>query len=412
MYFVLFFQKTSIFKMVFNVPDEILLKIFTKLTQKQLFLNVAFVNKQFNMVSKDPSLLKVLTLENIDEYVFDSLETLLQSATKIEKLIIKDSILNLNHLIELALKTSKVLKTIRIETKLTVNLAKVLSQHGKCLEHLDLKKCRLEKNNEVIIYMKNMENLKIIKCPTSLKPDKFLHIISGNRKLEEVTLPNIENSSNDFLNNIFDSLKDTLTKLEFTSLESLKWDFKALEHAEKLSQLMMRLTGVPLDTSQISNLGKIANLKSFWLQNNRACLSDQIQGRNGLINLFRNLPITKLERFGFSYQCYHKPINIFRLIIGRLGRNLKILSLKCIKDTCLRNCPKIETLTIEDVKTVLGNCPNLEELEIDGQNLPEQFLCEIEYKFNLKLCLPRYKSVSVRRFKTFNPRFFEQMTYF
>ena len=92
--------------MAFNVPDEILLKIFSKLTQKQLFLNVAFVNKQFHRVSKDPTLLKVLTLENIDNHVYKSVENLLRNATKIGELIIKESVLNERYLIQLALQNS------------------------------------------------------------------------------------------------------------------------------------------------------------------------------------------------------------------------------------------------------------------------------------------------------------------
>ena len=240
-----------------------------------------------------------------------------------------------------------------------------------------------------------------------------MQMISDNRKLEEVSLPNIENFSSNFLNSIFYGLRNTLTKLEFSSAVYLNWDLKVLEYIEKLTDLTIKLHGVALNLTQVTNIGKIPNLKSFWLQNDSAHYSDRIQGRNALINLSANLPFINLEKLGLSYPCDSKPTDIFRLIIGRLWRNLKILSLKCeYTDTCLRNCPKIETLTIEDVKTVLGNCPNLEELEIDGQNLPEQFLCEIEYKFNMKLCLPPYKSVSVRRFKTFNPRFFEKMIYF
>ena len=89
--------------MVFKVPDEILLKVFSKLTQKQLYLNVAFVNKQFHRVSNDPTLLKVLTLENIDSHVYNSVENLLKNATKIEEFIIKESVLNERYLIQLAL---------------------------------------------------------------------------------------------------------------------------------------------------------------------------------------------------------------------------------------------------------------------------------------------------------------------
>ena len=91
-----------------------------------------------------------------------------------------------------------------------------------------------------------------------------MQMFSGNRKLEEVSLPNIGYLSSNFLNSIFYGLKNTLTKLEFSSAVSLNWDFKALEYIEKLTDLTIKLHGVALNLTQVTNIGKIPNLKSFW----------------------------------------------------------------------------------------------------------------------------------------------------
>ena len=110
--------------MLVNVPDEILLKIFSKLTTKQLLLNVALVNRQFYRISKDPSLLKIVILENIDNYVYESVENLLKNATKIQTFIIKESVMKKEHLLSIALQTSKVLKTVIIKNQFCQNKTK------------------------------------------------------------------------------------------------------------------------------------------------------------------------------------------------------------------------------------------------------------------------------------------------
>ena len=63
-------EKTSDFKMILNLPDELLVKIFSYLTPTDLLQNVALVNKKFQQVAMDSDLLKVVALKDIDEYVY------------------------------------------------------------------------------------------------------------------------------------------------------------------------------------------------------------------------------------------------------------------------------------------------------------------------------------------------------
>ena len=379
--------------MVSNVPDEILLKIFSKLTQKQLLLNVAFVNKRFNRVSKDPTLLKILNLENIDSYVYDRVECLLKNATNIEKLILNESVLNEQYLIELALQTSNVLKIFVVETKFTTSLAKILSQHGQNLEHLDLTNCIYENDNEIVNYLKSMTHLKTIKFKHHLtntySSDELISMVSNYKNLKEVTLPNIEKLSSEFMDNFCCKVKDTLTNLEVFCFMHLNWDFQALSLSERLTHLRLSLLFVKLNMTQARNLANIQNLKSFLL----SYKSNQFQNCSAVMyNLFSNLPISKLKNLGVHLLCDFGVVDLFRFIITRLGINLNTLGLACyyMKD-CLKVCPNNEALKMDDIKTILDKCPNLKVLQINGRDLPEQFLCEIEYKYKLTLSVLPHK---------------------
>ena len=400
--------------MVSNVPDEILLKIFSKLTQKQLLLNVAFVNKQFHRVSKDPTLLKILNLENIDSYVYDSVECLLKNATNIEKVILNESVFNEVYLIELAFQTSNVLTTFVVETKLTKSLAKVLSEHGQKLEHLDLTNCTFENGNEIVNYLKSMTNLKTIKFKqhfsNTYSSDELISMVSNYKNLMEATLPNIEKLSNEFMDNFCCKVKDTLTKLEVFCFMHLYWDFQALGLSEKLTHLELSLISVKLNMTQARNLGKIQNLKSFLLFSDRTTQFQE--GTAAMSNLFSNLPISQLNTLGVYLACESKVVDVFRFIIPRLGKNLKKLGLACYSmKNCLKVCPNNEALKMDDIRTILDKCPNLKVLQINGRDLPEQFLCEIEQKYKVTLRVLPHKDKAMRRFKTFNPRYFEKLTY-
>ena len=64
--------------MISNLPDELLVKIFSHLTTQDLLQNLALVNKKFNQISMDANSLKVIALKDIDEYVFEDVKNVVK----------------------------------------------------------------------------------------------------------------------------------------------------------------------------------------------------------------------------------------------------------------------------------------------------------------------------------------------
>ena len=106
-----------------ELPDELILKIFKNLPLQDLFSSVALVNKQFYKITKDSDLLKNLTLQNIDKYVYEETVKVLKNATKLEKLTISENVLNPEKLIKIAFQASKSLNSLKIDEKITEKLA-------------------------------------------------------------------------------------------------------------------------------------------------------------------------------------------------------------------------------------------------------------------------------------------------
>ena len=402
--------------MLANIPDEILLKIFIKISTKHLLLSVALVSKQFHRISKDPSLLKLVILENIDKYVYDSVENLLKNSTKIETLIIKGSVLKKDHLLSIALQTSKVLKTIKIEDKFCHNMAKVLLDLGQNLEYLDLSGS-IGNSKYEIIFTSNMKNLKSIKyygLDQSFNSEHVKSISTNCHNLKQIFLPNIDSFSNELMENFCAKMK-SLQSLSLHAHTKLEWNFKALTCLKYLTDLRISLYNLVLNKTQIENLAQISQLKTFCFKYSNPLLvisQDEIQGtKMALKNMFCNLNMINLEALMVHITCNTEPLDIYKLLIKKIGIKLKTLTLTCSDGFCMNLCPKIENLSVEDVKEIFEQASKLSHLNIVGQDLPEEFLCEIEYKYKTKIVVDHHKSKAMRRFQTFNPKFFENMTY-
>ena len=402
--------------MMFDVPDEILLNIFSKLNQKELFLNVALVNKHFHRISKDPSLLKVVILEHIDNYVFESVENLLKNATMLETFIIKGGVMNKHFLLSIALQTSKVLKTVKIERQFNQNTAKVLLKHGHNIEHLDLYNANKESKYEEIIFMSNMKKLKSIKFNhfhESLNENHIRSIALDCQKLKQIKLSRVDVFSDEIMDEFCETVK-SVESLHFTAFYSLKWKVKSLASVEHLTELKLHIYYTMFDVTQVSNILKVPNLEVFSFKWDHYEEKYQ-EGKIVLCNMFSKFKMTNLKEL--SVQLFHesKPLDVFKVIIEGLGFKLQTLELNCFTEPDCRGIKCLTsnnpTLSIEDVKAILKKSPNLDCLEINGRELPEQFLCEIEYKYKTKILVDQFKRIAMRRFKTFNPRFFENMIY-
>ena len=116
--------------MILNIPDKVLLRIFRNLSTQDLLQNVALVNKKLNQISKDSDLLRIIVLKDIDEYVYQQAENILKKARKLQKLTFESNVLNSEKLIQIAMETSKYLKSLKIIGNVSEDFAKAINLHG------------------------------------------------------------------------------------------------------------------------------------------------------------------------------------------------------------------------------------------------------------------------------------------
>ena len=351
--------------MILNIPEELLLKIFRYLTTQDLLQNVALVNRKFRKISNDSDLLRIIVLKDIDEYVYQQVENLLRKATRLQKLTVKRNVLNHENLIKVALKTSKDLKCLEITGNISEDFSLSLSEHGRNLKHLELL------------------------FPT------------------EITNADIWE---DFVESMKERLRSLRLNLNTGYPDFFGWNFNSLRHLQFLTKLDLVIARKALNDDQIENLARIPNLKEFILTGYASSLMEY---SGSLIKLVSKLNMEHLENLEIKLRCSHYLPVIFEVLIGRLGPNLQKLQLGCEVDDCSEWCQEVRPpLDMDQIKTILMKCPNLKQLKISGKQLSERFLCEVEYKYNLKLIVDLYKRKSMRRYKIFNPRFNESLVYF
>ena len=353
------------FKMILNIPEELLLKIFSYLTTQDLLQNVALVNRTFKKIAMDADLLKIIVLKDVDEHVFQAAENVLMKARKLQKLTFKQNVLDSERLIKAALKTSKNLKTLEILGNISEDFSLSLSEHGRNLKHLEL-----------------------------LFP------------------PQITNA--DIWEDFFERMKERLCSLRLNLNtgypDFFGWNFNSLRHLEFLTKLDLVIARKALNDEQIENLARIPNLKEFILTGYASSLMEY---SGSLIKLVSKINMEYLENLEIKLRCSHYLPVIFEVLIGRLGPNLQKLQLGCEVDDCSEWCQEVRPpLDMDQIKNILMKCPNLKQLKISGKQLSDRFLCEVEYKYNLKLIVDLYKRKSMRRYKIFSPRFNESLMYF
>ena len=154
-----------------KLPIEIWLKIFRMLSQPQIFLSIALVNKYFWGLTKDPSLLKKIVVVDIEEWHFKAFKTLLERTTMLKEInLMRIDSEYVNQLICKAIKGSVVLSSITISkvigmAKLSTETLKLLANLGKNLHYLDISGIQLESNEiQILAKMTQLKTLKIGLC--------------------------------------------------------------------------------------------------------------------------------------------------------------------------------------------------------------------------------------------------------
>lgn len=75
---------------ILELPDEILLKIFSHLSSLEILVTISCVCKHFNRLAKDPSLLESITLKpNVDEANQEHIINVLTRSRCLKRLTLK-----------------------------------------------------------------------------------------------------------------------------------------------------------------------------------------------------------------------------------------------------------------------------------------------------------------------------------
>ena len=244
--------------------------------------------------------------------------------------------------------------------------------------------------------LKNLKSFKIQTHLTSFGPE-LLESMSQNQKcLEEVVLPLLATLNSASINEFCTNLRESLVKLRFGTCgaqPSNWWDFDSLHKLKNIKELTLCDSNQQFTDIQIANLARISSLKLLKFYG-------FYSSPDNLMRLFSNLQLDVLEKIEMKISCIDNLAEILDVVISKLGENLEELKLICEshrQQFCQYQYK--ETLTLAQLKTIMTKCPKLKKLEIHGQNLPDQYLCQIEKKHNFQLIVDPPKAKSMKRFK-------------
>ena len=150
------------------LPDEVLLKIFRYVPQTCLFQNVTLVNRRFNNITKDPSLLKHLIIrKRVDREVFKSVQASLGRLHLLQKLELPGNLQYYSNELEptimILLENCPYLEHIAIvktECQFSEDIMFLLRSLGKNLHYLDLRKVTIKA--EALFHATRMAKLKTL----------------------------------------------------------------------------------------------------------------------------------------------------------------------------------------------------------------------------------------------------------
>ena len=245
-----------------GLPHELILKIFRNLTLQDLFFNVALVNKHFHKIAKDSTLLKSVTLNDIDKYVFEDTKKALEKATMIKELTLLENVLNPEKLLKTAFQSNKGLKSLKIDAHVSQELAEVIQTFGE--SHLEQLEIGLspEINEIALMHLTKLKNLKSFNIKNDLTPLHLKSLALNCRNLENVAISILYNESSEAMEYFCHALQHSLTNLQFYYLQRTDWNFKSMSKLTKSTSLTLDLSMCfQLTHDQMSNMGKIPNLQ-------------------------------------------------------------------------------------------------------------------------------------------------------
>ena len=390
--------------MILNIPEELLLKIFSYLTTQDLLRNVALVNRKFQKVAMDADLLKIIVLKDIDEHVYQEAENVLMKARRLQKLTFKQNVLGSDHLIKAALKTSQNLKTLAILGKISEDFALSLCENGQQLEHLDFSKMRTAIDYSALMHLTTLKNLKTLKISSFRCPFQTEHIqslTSNCQLLEGLEFPIPLSNTHEILEELSKVLKSTLRRLTLYCPSEIQWTFESLSTMEKLTTLDITTPfNLKFTEDQITNLAKIPLLEEFSLIGQWFFTDEMIEN---LVQLFTGMKIENMKSLTVEINCNPSARKILKIIALRVGARLQKLKVQCcFEQWCNETCPTSIGFDLADVSAILKKCTYLKELTICGKELPQTLLWDIVNKHGINLKLDKISEKALKRYSKTN----------
>ena len=125
---------------IFDLPEEVLLKILSYLSTYEILLRVGLVCKRFNDLSKVPTLIEELSYnENIDTFALNSFSDVLKSSKNLKKLCSKSLGKQVNRFLKIAPNSLNIFRQQLLRNELKRPYGPYLLE----------KSTRVEKHNEI-----------------------------------------------------------------------------------------------------------------------------------------------------------------------------------------------------------------------------------------------------------------------
>lgn len=250
---------------IFSLPSEILLKIFSYLTTRELVASLPLVSKQFNELVKSPEVHTAFHWQSGKTPISEELKRFLEGKNQIRNIqLYFSSFKNLATLLDLTMTQQKMTRIvdIRFDFELvmgynTPNVLELIKQQPGKAEQIKQLTIHFPKAGSGPV-MVDLPNLVELRLEGGLRSDYVFQMATHPKKLQSLTSKRSTNQS-DFFVPFVEAQQNSLTKLILTTYECNDADFVSLSSVCKKLQVM----DLNCKRVTLKNLLKIANLKNL-----------------------------------------------------------------------------------------------------------------------------------------------------
>ncbi|XP_060573018.1 F-box/LRR-repeat protein 7-like [Ruditapes philippinarum] len=341
-----------------DLPDELIIKIFSFLTTKELCLNVAPVCRKWRQISLDNSLWKCLDFSSYPHLSSLNLLWVLKRTPLLKKLIVSGRV-NVTHA-EVAIITECCPGIQEIDfgfCDITGVILKCLTENCPELRKINIEGCdKLEQDKTVryLVRCKKLTHLNFSHC--MFFQDSGIIFLAAR-------LPEIKSINLDGISFLTDRAVQGLVEKHYLYLEEVELDgaeisdlgVEQLSHCKQLKHLGISFCECLTDQS-LQYLKELKNLVNLRLRKG-SDFSPQ-----GLSNFFKEASLSKLQVLNLS-ECSLITDEVILDLAQACGKQLRDLSLSwCwfLTDTGLisivDHCCNLESLDILGIDKIYGEC--------------------------------------------------------